>query len=150
MLVFSNQPLFHISIPQVQITSPLLCTTMRASMKETSASWKEISSRSLRSEFDVSVNNRHRSGIVCPTFSPHSLPPNPFCLSRSGEWWKARLISSGQDGFIPSNYVAKDTLETEEWVHRLLFYWSPHFSWSMEHLWCLTSLSWFWKKIIIS
>jgi len=33
---------------------------------------------------------------------------------RSGEWWKAAFISTGQEGFIPSNYVAKDTLETEE------------------------------------
>jgi len=33
---------------------------------------------------------------------------------RSGEWWKAASLSSGQEGFIPSNYVAKDTLETEE------------------------------------
>ncbi len=36
---------------------------------------------------------------------------------RSGEWWKAAFISTGQEGFIPSNYVAKDTLETEEWVN---------------------------------
>lgn len=36
----------------------------------------------------------------------------PLC--RSGEWWKAKLISTGEEGYIPSNYVAKDTLETEE------------------------------------
>lgn len=35
-------------------------------------------------------------------------------LCRSGEWWKAKLISTGAEGYIPSNYVAKDTLETEE------------------------------------
>uniref|UniRef100_A0A8C2IE96 SH3 domain-containing protein n=1 Tax=Cyprinus carpio TaxID=7962 RepID=A0A8C2IE96_CYPCA len=35
-------------------------------------------------------------------------------LQESGEWWKAASISTGQEGFIPSNYVAKDTLETEE------------------------------------
>uniref|UniRef100_A0A3Q0SEW1 HCK proto-onco, Src family tyrosine kinase n=1 Tax=Amphilophus citrinellus TaxID=61819 RepID=A0A3Q0SEW1_AMPCI len=32
-------------------------------------------------------------------------------LEESGEWWRAMLISTGQEGFIPSNYVAKDTLE---------------------------------------
>lgn len=38
------------------------------------------------------------------------------CLSlyRSGEWWRAMLISTSQEGYIPSNYVAKDTLEAEE------------------------------------
>lgn len=35
-------------------------------------------------------------------------------LYRSGEWWRAMLISTGQEGYIPSNYVAKDTLEAEE------------------------------------
>lgn len=37
-----------------------------------------------------------------------------LCLCRSGEWWKAMSLSSGEEGFIPSNYVAKDTLQTEE------------------------------------
>ncbi|XP_023696952.2 tyrosine-protein kinase HCK [Paramormyrops kingsleyae] len=36
-------------------------------------------------------------------------------LEESGEWWNAMSISTGQEGFIPRNYVAKDTLETEEW-----------------------------------
>ncbi|XP_034392160.1 tyrosine-protein kinase HCK isoform X2 [Cyclopterus lumpus] len=39
-------------------------------------------------------------------------------LEESGEWWKAKMISSGQEGFIPSNYVAKDTLEAEEWFFK--------------------------------
>ncbi|KAM4610698.1 tyrosine-protein kinase HCK [Polymixia lowei] len=39
-------------------------------------------------------------------------------LLESGEWWRAMLISTGQEGFIPSNYVAKDTLETEEWFFK--------------------------------
>uniref|UniRef100_A0A9J8C2G2 Tyrosine-protein kinase n=2 Tax=Cyprinus carpio TaxID=7962 RepID=A0A9J8C2G2_CYPCA len=39
-------------------------------------------------------------------------------LQESGEWWKAASISTGQEGFIPSNYVAKDTLETEEWFFK--------------------------------
>uniref|UniRef100_A0A671V2K4 Tyrosine-protein kinase n=1 Tax=Sparus aurata TaxID=8175 RepID=A0A671V2K4_SPAAU len=30
---------------------------------------------------------------------------------KSGEWWRAMLVSTGQEGYIPSNYVAKDTLE---------------------------------------
>ncbi|KAK2825220.1 hypothetical protein Q7C36_019147 [Tachysurus vachellii] len=36
-------------------------------------------------------------------------------LEESGEWWKAMSISTGQEGYIPSNYVAKDTLQTEDW-----------------------------------
>ncbi|KAJ8360922.1 hypothetical protein SKAU_G00174470 [Synaphobranchus kaupii] len=39
-------------------------------------------------------------------------------LQESGEWWKAISISTGQEGFIPSNYVAKDSLETEEWFFK--------------------------------
>ncbi|XP_077109216.1 tyrosine-protein kinase HCK [Ranitomeya variabilis] len=37
-------------------------------------------------------------------------------LEESGEWWKARLILTGQEGYIPSNYVGRvDSLESEEW-----------------------------------
>ncbi|XP_036386343.1 tyrosine-protein kinase HCK-like [Megalops cyprinoides] len=39
-------------------------------------------------------------------------------LEESGEWWKAMSISTGKEGFIPSNYVAKDSLETEEWFFK--------------------------------
>lgn len=38
-------------------------------------------------------------------------------LCRSGEWWRAKAISTSKEGYIPSNYVAKDTLEAEEWVN---------------------------------
>ncbi len=38
-------------------------------------------------------------------------------LSRHGEWWKAKSLTTRKEGFIPSNYVAEaDTIETEEWV----------------------------------
>ncbi|XP_054904409.1 tyrosine-protein kinase HCK isoform X1 [Poeciliopsis prolifica] len=39
-------------------------------------------------------------------------------LEESGEWWRAKSISTGQEGYIPSNYVAKDTLETEDWFFK--------------------------------
>ncbi|XP_015252314.1 PREDICTED: tyrosine-protein kinase HCK-like [Cyprinodon variegatus] len=39
-------------------------------------------------------------------------------LEESGEWWRAMLISTGKEGYIPSNYVAKDTLETEDWFFK--------------------------------
>ncbi|XP_049610993.1 tyrosine-protein kinase HCK [Syngnathus scovelli] len=39
-------------------------------------------------------------------------------LEESGEWWRAMSISTGQEGFIPSNYVGKDTLEAEEWFFK--------------------------------
>ncbi|KAG9330601.1 hypothetical protein JZ751_023708 [Albula glossodonta] len=39
-------------------------------------------------------------------------------LQESGEWWKAKSMSTGEEGFIPSNYVAKDSLETEEWFFK--------------------------------
>ncbi|KAM6319052.1 tyrosine-protein kinase HCK [Podargus strigoides] len=37
-------------------------------------------------------------------------------LKEAGEWWQARSLVTGREGFIPSNYVARaDSLETEEW-----------------------------------
>uniref|UniRef100_A0A8C9V766 Tyrosine-protein kinase n=1 Tax=Scleropages formosus TaxID=113540 RepID=A0A8C9V766_SCLFO len=39
-------------------------------------------------------------------------------LQESGEWWFAASPSTGKEGYIPSNYVAKDTLQTEEWFFK--------------------------------
>ncbi|NXG65791.1 HCK kinase, partial [Hemiprocne comata] len=40
-------------------------------------------------------------------------------LEELGEWWRARSLVTGHEGFIPSNYVAQvDSLETEEWFFK--------------------------------
>ncbi|XP_054618638.1 tyrosine-protein kinase Lyn isoform X2 [Dunckerocampus dactyliophorus] len=40
-------------------------------------------------------------------------------LEEHGEWWKAKLLTSDKQGFIPSNYVAQtDTMETEQWFFK--------------------------------
>nr|XP_020663515.1 tyrosine-protein kinase HCK [Pogona vitticeps]XP_020663516.1 tyrosine-protein kinase HCK [Pogona vitticeps] len=40
-------------------------------------------------------------------------------LEDSGEWWRAESLTTGQEGYIPSNYVARvNSLETEEWFFR--------------------------------
>ncbi|XP_058894264.2 tyrosine-protein kinase HCK isoform X2 [Kogia breviceps] len=40
-------------------------------------------------------------------------------LEESGEWWRARSLSSQKEGYIPSNYVARvNSLETEEWFFK--------------------------------
>ncbi|XP_068198252.1 tyrosine-protein kinase Blk isoform X2 [Antennarius striatus] len=37
-------------------------------------------------------------------------------LQENGEWWVAQSLVTGQEGFIPCNYVARaDTLEVEKW-----------------------------------
>lgn len=37
-----------------------------------------------------------------------------FCGGRNGEWWKAQSLTTGQEGFIPFNFVAKaNSLEPE-------------------------------------
>ncbi|XP_028252832.1 tyrosine-protein kinase Blk [Parambassis ranga] len=42
-------------------------------------------------------------------------------LQESGEWWLAKSLTSGREGFIPSNYIARaDTLEIEKWFFREL------------------------------
>uniref|UniRef100_A0A8C4R367 Tyrosine-protein kinase n=2 Tax=Eptatretus burgeri TaxID=7764 RepID=A0A8C4R367_EPTBU len=40
-------------------------------------------------------------------------------LESDGDWWRARCPKSGNEGYVPSNYVAKrDSLEKEEWFFR--------------------------------
>ncbi|NXH13829.1 HCK kinase, partial [Bucco capensis] len=40
-------------------------------------------------------------------------------LEEAGEWWQARSLLTGREGFIPSNYVARaGSLETEEWFFK--------------------------------
>ncbi|XP_038659309.1 tyrosine-protein kinase HCK isoform X2 [Scyliorhinus canicula] len=40
-------------------------------------------------------------------------------LSEQGEWWLGRSLQSDQEGYIPSNYFAKDnSLEMEEWFFK--------------------------------
>lgn len=73
-------------------------------MMVTSPSRKGIVLKSWRSEFP------QQSEVFLSQF---------WCVStcvlcRSGEWWRAKLTSTGDEGYIPCNYVAKDTLETEE------------------------------------
>ncbi|XP_037306228.1 tyrosine-protein kinase Blk [Pungitius pungitius] len=40
-------------------------------------------------------------------------------LQENGEWWLAKSLETGEEGLIPSNYVARaDTLEVEKWFLR--------------------------------
>ncbi|XP_017282764.1 tyrosine-protein kinase Blk [Kryptolebias marmoratus] len=40
-------------------------------------------------------------------------------LQESGEWWLAKSLITGQEGLIPSNYVARaNTLEEEKWFFK--------------------------------
>ncbi|KAI4802026.1 hypothetical protein KUCAC02_019887 [Chaenocephalus aceratus] len=39
-------------------------------------------------------------------------------LQDEGEWWMAKSLETGQEGYIPCNYVARaDTLEVEKWFY---------------------------------
>lgn len=39
----------------------------------------------------------------------------PSHLLREGDWWLAHSLSTGQTGYIPSNYVApSDSIQAEE------------------------------------
>jgi len=53
---------------------------------------------------------------LCLTLtSPHL----SFC--REGDWWEARSLTTGETGYIPSNYVAPvDSIQAEEYVFFLL------------------------------
>lgn len=38
-----------------------------------------------------------------------------FHLCREGDWWLARSLTTGESGYIPSNYVApSDSIQAEE------------------------------------
>ncbi|XP_019740525.1 tyrosine-protein kinase Blk isoform X3 [Hippocampus comes] len=40
-------------------------------------------------------------------------------LQENGDWWLARSLATGDEGFIPSNYVARaDSLEVEKWFFK--------------------------------
>uniref|UniRef100_A0A7N6BX98 Tyrosine-protein kinase n=1 Tax=Anabas testudineus TaxID=64144 RepID=A0A7N6BX98_ANATE len=40
-------------------------------------------------------------------------------LQENGEWWLAKSLLTGQEGFIPCNYVARaETLEVEKWFFK--------------------------------
>lgn len=40
-----------------------------------------------------------------------------FLFFREGDWWEARSLTTGETGYIPSNYVAPvDSIQAEEYV----------------------------------
>lgn len=40
-----------------------------------------------------------------------------ICHDREGDWWLARSLTTGESGYIPSNYVApSDSIQAEEYV----------------------------------
>jgi hypothetical protein len=41
---------------------------------------------------------------------------------REGDWWEARSIATGKNGYIPSNYVAPaDSIQAEEYGNTSYF-----------------------------
>lgn len=52
-----------------------------------------------------------REGVPPSQAEPATLPA---AVPRNGEWWKAQSLTTGQEGFIPFNFVAKaNSLEPE-------------------------------------
>ena len=46
-----------------------------------------------------------------------------FLFHREGDWWLARSLTTGESGYIPSNYVApSDSIQAEECVILSLFH----------------------------
>uniref|UniRef100_F6XQ39 SH3 domain-containing protein n=3 Tax=Ciona intestinalis TaxID=7719 RepID=F6XQ39_CIOIN len=49
-------------------------------------------------------------------YPPFNRAESICILNKQGDWWKARSRETGQEGFIPSNYVAlEDSIECERW-----------------------------------
>uniref|UniRef100_A0A8C7C4H4 Tyrosine-protein kinase n=1 Tax=Neovison vison TaxID=452646 RepID=A0A8C7C4H4_NEOVI len=59
---------------------------------------------------------------LLPLVFSAALRPHRLALShRNGEWWKAQSLTTGQEGFIPFNFVAKaNSLEPEPWFFKNL------------------------------
>lgn len=56
-----------------------------------------------------------QGGQVRLSVRPSSSPSVRPSLPSEGDWWEARSLSSGDTGYIPSNYVAPvDSIQAEE------------------------------------
>uniref|UniRef100_A0A8C7MEA9 Tyrosine-protein kinase n=1 Tax=Oncorhynchus kisutch TaxID=8019 RepID=A0A8C7MEA9_ONCKI len=67
-----------------------------------------------RTASDLSFRKGERLQIV-NNMRP-SVKPFRSCLRREGDWWLARSLTTGESGYIPSNYVApSDSIQAEEW-----------------------------------
>uniref|UniRef100_A0A674N016 Tyrosine-protein kinase n=1 Tax=Takifugu rubripes TaxID=31033 RepID=A0A674N016_TAKRU len=67
-----------------------------------------------RTASDLSFRKGERLQIVNNTWAQCCLL-SPY-LCREGDWWLARSLTTGDSGYIPSNYVApSDSIQAEEW-----------------------------------
>ncbi|CDQ76542.1 unnamed protein product [Oncorhynchus mykiss] len=56
--------------------------------------------------------NPGRASVNNPVITSFS----PVSRCREGDWWLARSLTTGESGYIPSNYVApSDSIQAEEW-----------------------------------
>ncbi|KAF3836361.1 hypothetical protein F7725_028919, partial [Dissostichus mawsoni] len=56
------------------------------------------------------------TGPVSNSFSGAVSSGVTFFVALEGDWWEARSINTGRNGYIPSNYVAPaDSIQAEEW-----------------------------------
>lgn len=63
-----------------------------------------------------------------PLTSPH------LCFCREGDWWEARSLTTGETGYIPSNYVAPvDSIQAEEYV--FFFCHKDPLVWYLKEVW---------------
>uniref|UniRef100_A0A8C3CQK7 Tyrosine-protein kinase n=1 Tax=Cairina moschata TaxID=8855 RepID=A0A8C3CQK7_CAIMO len=99
-------------------TSPPMTGTWGCRRARSCASWK---------------SERAPRGSPCPRVPPPVGAPVPPvvpaaggglrwpCPCRSGEWWRAQSLTTGQEGLIPYNFVAMvNSLEPEPWFFKNL------------------------------
>lgn len=85
------------------------CTSLRRATRRICLSKRGTSSKFCKSKC------RLRRGVqsVFTLEKQHHLSLPLFC--RSGEWWLAKSLTTGQEGYIPSNFVARaESLEEEK------------------------------------
>lgn len=62
--------------------------------------------------------------MIVPVNNP-VVSSSPLICCREGDWWLARSLTTGESGYIPSNYVApSDSIQAEEYLNFSFFLFS--------------------------
>ncbi|XP_065062538.1 tyrosine-protein kinase STK-like [Rhopilema esculentum] len=96
-----NTPFNHGPPPSVQPTSPFVNMNSSATMQKGTSVYIGLYDYDARITEDLSFKKGERLEII---------------NTADGDWWYARSLSTGKEGYIPSTYVAPEkSYEAEDW-----------------------------------
>ncbi|XP_013874940.1 tyrosine-protein kinase Blk [Austrofundulus limnaeus] len=101
------------------------CTCSDQKQKQEEGFYKIKQNQTKQNENSYSANDEnvfvalHEFNASNETDLPFKKGDRLKVLQESGEWWLAKSLTTGQEGFIPSNFVARaDSLEEEKWFFK--------------------------------